>query len=579
MNSKWQTVVPALVLSLWAVVLAHPNVNAETTNGFVGTVTMCQGTSWLRRGEKTYTLVRAAGIRVGDAIETSGDATIALALDDGPVIAVAAQSYVVLTRTSSSWEIHLVEGETRCIHDGNSLCDLLAGKCRVSLERSIVQLDSRQQHVTAELVAGSAKLKSGRETRYLVPNGLSVQVDGGGTIRRGGASAWRLQSAQIRLAAAMQTAPPLETPPADVAPPVTPPEPVPPSDDVVLDEPMPPPFEQLPDDDLLGLGQDPFAAATRGGDQDDSPDDDSQRVTTNSFAGSPSLSLGSFFGSTGSIASGFANNDANQQTFQGMLANGDPFPGAIHLVTSEQRYDFNNVMLTMKEAETIFPGGGQRKYYSVGEGAPPTGQVLTNFFTGTGATPTTVAIPRFGLYLLHLDQYNYPDPADPDNGPTGVGITGLLGDPPTSPTIIGATPLADERSPSQLNPNATFALGEFLVQENGNGIVFAIRRSDQDRLIVKDAGGNDANDSVTPNSDVTFVDAVDPRFLPQSPTVKEPDTYTPSGTTLRELNLMRRAAFTTLVADQLQEFSRRTGQTRFVVDGRIVDISGFQPTR
>ena len=157
-------------------------------------------------------------------------------------------------------------------------------------------------------------------------------------------------------------------------------------------------------------------------------------------------------------------------------------------------------------------------------------------------------------------------------------MTGLIGANPTGPTVIGDTPLVDERA--QLNSGATFALGEFLVtSDGGNGITFTIRRSDQDRLIVKDSGGNDANDLVQPNTDVTFVDDADPRFLPQSPTVKVPDSVANTGVGVQELNFMRRAAFTTLVADQLQDFSRRTGQTRFVVDGKIIDISGFQPTR
>ena len=243
-------------------------------------------------------------------------------------------------------------------------------------------------------------------------------------------------------------------------------------------------------------------------------------------------------------------------------------------MTAETRLPFSNVQLSSSEFADLF-SGNSNKFFSIGTGAQPIGQVLTNFFTGTSATPNVIDVPRFDAHLIELDQYAIPDPAQGalDNN---IGLTGLIGPNPTGPTVVGAAPLVDERA--NLNQGATFALGEFLVTNNGtNGVTFTIRRSDQDRLIVKDAGGNDANDLVTPNTDVVFDDAVDPRFLPQSPTVKVPDSVANTGTGIADLNLLRRAAFTTLVADQLQDYSRRTGQTRFVVDGKIVDISGFRP--
>jgi hypothetical protein len=38
---------------------------------------------------------------------------------------------------------------------------------------------------------------------------------------------------------------------------------------------------------------------------------------------------------------------------------------------------------------------------------------------------------------------------------------------------------------------------------------------------------------------------------------------------------LRRAAFTTLTAEKLSGYANRTGQTRFVIDGKIVDITGY----
>ena len=140
--------------------------------------------------------------------------------------------------------------------------------------------------------------------------------------------------------------------------------------------------------------------------------------------------------------------------------------------------------------------------------------------------------------------------------------------------------MVDERA--RINGNATFALGEFRVSTDSNGgIAFGIRRSDQDRKIVKDQNGNDANDQVTTNADVKYVDAIDGRFLPNSPSVKRPisDRSALTGQSLKysELTPVRKAALTTIMADTLKDYSNRTGQTRFVVDGKIVDISGYKP--
>jgi hypothetical protein len=319
---------------------------------------------------------------------------------------------------------------------------------------------------------------------------------------------------------------------------------------------------------------------TRGG---DSGLTTSQGLGLPSFSGSSSLSLGSFSGSSGGFSSGGLFADAGQQTAQGKVTPGNPtfaagsaFAGSIHLVTAEQQYSMNNVQLNATERAKV----GAMNYYSIGTGAAPTGQVVTDAQTGTSPTPTTMSVTRFDAHVVKLDQYGVPDPATDSAGlSSNIGITGLAGAEPTGPAVVGTAPLVDERA--NFNRNATFALGEFRVSVGADGTpTFSVRRSDQDRLIVKDLNGNDAEDLVTPNTDVTFEDTVDARFLPQSPTVKTPvadAALNSRGTTYSELNFMRRSAFTNVVADTLQDYSRRTGQTRFVVDGKIVDISGYQP--
>lgn len=306
-----------------------------------------------------------------------------------------------------------------------------------------------------------------------------------------------------------------------------------------------------------------------------------------------SASLAGFSASFAGSASGGLFADANQATNQGRLlapfpgppalAVGDPFPGNIHLVTNESRYSLTNVQLLDSERNAIFDGTSNGSvYFSIAEGLPTT-QVFTDFLTASDATNVAIPIPGTTNSVVRFTQFGLPDAGiDPTAAEqNGIGITGLVGNDPPAPLVVNATPTTDTRA--NLNEKVTFALGEFrLSPEGSDSLNLAIRRSDQDRLIVKNSGGNDALDDVTPNPDVTFTNEVDPRFLPAAPTVKQPVAQTLDANTqdaqtrFSGLNRLRRAAVTTIMADQLHDFARRTGRTRFVVDGRIIDVSGYQ---
>jgi hypothetical protein len=288
--------------------------------------------------------------------------------------------------------------------------------------------------------------------------------------------------------------------------------------------------------------------------------------------------------STFTSISGSLNGDANQSTNQGQVVNspffptGSVFAGNIHLLTADTSYNLPTMAATPSELQSLFPSN-QPLYFSIAKGSGPTGQVSTVFITASAANPTVITIPGFDHYLVHLEQYGVPDPKDDPRSFTDVGISGLLGADPPAPSVTNADPLSDERS--EFNELATFALGELRLDYVGGEIEFAIRRSDQDRIIVKDNGGNDAFDEVTPNPDLGpdgFTDVADPRFQPAAPTVKVPvkDKYDATGTRFSEVNNLRRAAVTTMLANQLYDVAQRTGQTRFAVDGRIIDISGYQ---
>lgn len=329
---------------------------------------------------------------------------------------------------------------------------------------------------------------------------------------------------------------------------------------------------------------DDVANAQRGGVSDQNATNRRRPDATTTQYGATSVSsiFSGFSASAGTFASGGLFADANQATNQGMIVqappgyqNGQPFPGNIFPLTADMPYELKKLQITSSQLDQIFAGGNQL-YFSVGVGDVPTSQVSTDFSTGTGPVPHAVKIPGFNNYVVQLDQYGITDPIDPQAINSTAGITGLTGSVPSAPSVSGATPTIDERA--IINQGATFALGEFRMARNGDSLDFAVRRSDQDRRIVKDVNGNDANDQVTPNPDVQFEDVVDPRFLPAAPMVKQPiaGTFNKAGTNFSELNNLRRAAATTILADQLFDVASQTGQTRFAIDGKIIDISGFR---
>ena len=559
--------------------------NPSTTHGFqasveksewLGAVTLCTGESRIIRQQKPMAAVYGAGFSVDDMLITGEGAALALTVTDGASITLAENSQVAIQHSGEGLRFAVIQGEVRVVHSGKQPLEVFTTESRVFLNRSIVRLQRTGNMSTVQLVAGSAKLLSSKQVAVGLRTGETYSLSQN-RVAHVKATEWRIDPGQVRLASAQQTSPPLTLPSAQPTQ-----NPVAPNSNA---SPSPaantPQANSLADEEerrrrLRGQTQ------TRGGNAQASS---SRGGTGTSFTGNTSLGLGSFSGSSGSFSSGGLFADANQQSFQGQVTPGDPrfaqgspFPGAIHLVTAENNVQLNNVTLNSAERTTI----GVENYYSVGVGQAPTGQVVTDAFTASNPTPTTLTVPQFNAHTVTLDQYGVPDASNPASGglSSNIGITGLVGATPSGPAIIGTAPLVDERA--KLNGNATFALGEFRVSTDSNGgIAFGIRRSDQDRLIVKDANGNDALDQVTTNTDVNYVDAVDARFLPNAPSVKQPvsDRAALTGQSLRysELSSVRKAALTTIMADTLKDYSNRTGQTRFVVDGKIVDISGYRP--
>ncbi|MEQ9379815.1 MAG: hypothetical protein RJP95_03055, partial [Pirellulales bacterium] len=238
------------------------------------------------------------------------------------------------------------------------------------------------------------------------------------------------------------------------------------------------------------------------------------------------------------------------------------------LVTAQSSAILDDVVLLPEDSFSP-----QRRYYSIGLGTPPTGPIVDadadpfQPLFQTSPTPTTIPIPKTDAYLIQLQPLADPATENYQDNPVFTPI--LKGDPPLHPIVQGADPLLDDRA--EFNDRMTFALGEFaLSQTDDQQPQFDIRRSDQDRKVTKDPvllgfEKEQLNPQVTFAEGLNAVDA--PDFIPQS--------FNPLPR-FRDLDTLRRAAATTLLADQLKGYARRTGQTRFVVDGKIVDISGYR---
>lgn len=599
---------PALLLLLTA-----PTQMPEVPSA---TLTMAQGTVASKFEDQISVLERRATIPIGSLIETGKQSRAAIYWQPGLVVYLGEDTRIQLSGTSDSPDIELLFGNIRTV-SRNEVTVYTAGTA-TRIGRGIVRhvVDGTLARVTCESgEAQTVALNSvGDPTEYSVAsNGGNVirQVDGQtatpprvvipgeplvydtgngflesipapGLEQRLDVEGLQMQTvAQVSRGQRGSAVPPVPPLPEQANGKDTKEE-----DDEKdrkkVDESEKTRSQTTPNDDATrGLGDDLLPPEV-----DNVPEpaaNASSGANTQAALGTSgiNLALGNVSLSTAAGGAGGLFTDANQATNAGMLttagaglAAGANFPGNIHPVTSETIHSFTDVNVVFSDGFPLF-----RQFWSIGIGTPPTTQVSTGVNTGTSATPDAVAIPQFGAYIVRLDQYGLTDPAsDAAANDTSVSISGLVGANPQNPNVQGATPLTDERA--EINDRLTFALGELAVDLNGATPQLVVRRSDQDRLIVKDPGGNDANDQVTVNTQVTeFVDKADPLFFPSNATVKVPGrgadllTNRPS---YRTLDPLRKAAATTLMADQLFEYSRRTGQTRFVVDGKILDISGYK---
>lgn len=529
---------------LYAAILAVAFAQVPAGENWNGQVVAVLGDVAIERQQQQYRAVSRAGIMPGDVLAT-GDGSASFFLSNGAFVYMAPSTRVRAVAGAAGATLRLESGELRVVGGeagAMTQTQIEMAQGVVRMDAGVLRIQSDDQSARLANDTGTILIEAnGRQLN--LPAGQEVQIANGqfmGPVASTG-EGWNVDVDALQAEAMAEELRRRRR--------------------VRDDEPRPGDERSTAQEDE-GMRRPPSATQSQ------------------IAAASISSASSGFSASPGATASAGLFADAQQSTNEGMDPNGNPFPGNIHLVTGETRYGLGGVQLTQAEANRIFPNGGP-SYFSIGKGKPPTSQVVTDFNTASAPRPNVQKIPRFDAYVLRLDQYGPIDaPLNPEAAENNnVGYAGLLGEDPTAPTIIGAKPLRDKRS--KINDGATFALGEFRLRPNGgddnNSFELAIRRSDQDRIIIKDDMGNDANDKVIPNPDVAdFKDVADPRFFPLAPTVKVPErgAYDASPTRFSNLNNLRRAATVTILADQLRDYSRRTGQTRFVIDGQVIDISG-----
>jgi hypothetical protein len=585
-----------MVISLMVVIAATALSSAPS----VGELTMAADRLRIERDGRVLSgVVRSAVVR-GDRLATELASGAGFFAYDGQVVYLAPATVLTvdqrpeLTLALERGEIRVTSGRGRGVRvvRGGTLVSVSRGVVRAAVHAEGMRIWAERGEAEVSIEGGTPlRLVEGEETVAPVAGSLRTALSRG-------SEGWSIHVDELQLASAAHSSRRAKRQRVDeaneatvlafqdrwstfVGPPLLQRQPTPPLPRVTPTPPEEaapvPPAERGgtagPPSERTGVNETLAQPTTAGENQAFQPIAVDQPVTLVGGSGTFALALGAISGSASSGLSGGASSDAQQDSFN------RSFPGNINLVSAQSKYELFNVHLRPSDK---FPSA--ESYWSIGLGKPPTSQVATDFRTASSPFPRTLVIPHFDAYLVNLSQYGVPNLAMSDaakNQTSALGFSGLVGATPAAPRISGATPLTDNRA--VFNNRATFALGEFATMTTSNGKhefpLFFVRRSDQDRQIIKSPTGNDNLDIVHPNPQVTFTKFVDNKFFPELPFVQIPASNNPFQPlpNYGSLDLIRRAAFTTLMADSLFNYSRRTGQTRFVVDNRIVDISGYHP--
>ena len=260
----------AVTLCMTVVITAtEPAQTAEPTRAntgkpqWIGLTTLCEGTATLVRDGKSFKVVRGAGIRSGDTIETNHQARITITMDDGPSITIAPLSSLSVKRIGQQWNLVVSSGQTRVVHDGQTDFRLSANDSVLWIGRAIVQVESVDDQTRFEVKSGSLEFESTTvEPVRIVDRGAYASTVSRG-LKQLSHIAWDLNGSQIQLAAAMQTTPNLQPPTTIMPPDSTDPTRLPTQSPSDLSQLEPPVQLEEDDDELPQFAQDPIPADTQ----------------------------------------------------------------------------------------------------------------------------------------------------------------------------------------------------------------------------------------------------------------------------------------------------------------------------
>ncbi|MEQ8667678.1 MAG: FecR domain-containing protein [Pirellulales bacterium] len=526
-----------------------------SSNPQTSAVVAVTGDVVLERGRQSYQIAAGVSLQNGDRVTVGSDATATILIDESLSVDLGAGSQVAITDDRRR-RVQLQRGEARIFGSAKGTESFAAPGVGIHVAGATLRIQSTPSKSTVLVEQGHVRLYTAKGQLATLDASEAAKFTKEGmqslTVKERLTTRWSIPEEAVRLAGVVAASrhrkllasqPTLQAPLTDDAP----------EDGSALPDQVGNAAED--DDQTRGIDIQP---SERPRSQESQQIRQVYHAVARATAGATSI-FGGGSGSLFSGASGGLFTDAGNGT-------GSRF---IHLVTAESEYSIDEAKLLPEDG---FPIG--REYWSIGIGAPPTGEVrdLANDFVDpiftTTDPPTTRAIPHFDAYIIRLDSI-IQDPVLADTQSDQVAADNLKGSPPRHPDIAGGEPLIDNQA--AFNDRLTFGLGEFALATDGNANPqLIVRRSDQDREITPDPE-NPGDQLVALNPQVTFKTGKNAQgFQDDLPVAFGPIPR------FGELNSLRRAAATVLAADQLSGFARRTGQTRFVVDGKIIDISGYR---
>lgn len=535
----------ALVLSI-ALLQALPDANG------MASVTTAIGRAMRRRGDRLVRVVPALKLQDGDRLETGDGGELTILSNRGALICLGPKSAVTIGDGADSMRLVLSRGEARVVSGGERPVSVVAAGATVSVRMAIARVAVRTNELRVWAESGtlafqyrgerSGALSEKEELRWVGKSHTAIPAAGAG---------WSVHAGEAELASA------------------------------AADSRWQKDLASRSSTTLLASQSRQQGAAPASA----RPTRQSSAAQRGRSFARPEIAAGGgaranglaaavanfavsgLGGSASSAASGAASSDAVNTIATNTGTD------VINLVTAQTTYTLSDVHLLPQDA---FPQ--QREYWSIGIGTPPTHDVKDAARPGlapifdTGAVPNTIPIPGTDAYLVQIYPGGLPQSGrntviDPALGgyPT-YHLDNLKGLPPQHPVISGATPLIDHSA--AINNRLTFGLGEFAVQATAPGQPqLEVRRSDQDRSVTPDPHLFNS-EREQPNPQVTL--AFDPKTDKMIPVNFGPaPTY--SG-----LDALQHAGATTLMAHELYGYAMRTGHTRFVIDGRILDITGYR---